>query len=162
MEKPDPEPSTAHTSTGSGSVPECFLAKRESLSWELVKSSTDPADPEAYLKRYPDGAYEVLTRNRVRRLGRSEAPPHPVALEAPPKPPLSVEAGLKLSRSDLPLIQLGPAAEGFDPGPGDGLFGRGTREVIEQWQGSRGEAVTGYLDVQSAQVLLVSVSVAGG
>ena len=43
----------------------------------------------------------------------------------------SVEKGLELSLSDRRLIQMGLAAEGFDPGPADGLFGPRTRKAIE-------------------------------
>ena len=63
---------------------------------------------------------------------------------------------MELSRADRRLIQLGLAAEGFDPGPADGLFGRGTRSAIGQWQASRDEAVTGHLDVETAKLLLAS------
>ena len=43
----------------------------------------------------------------------------------------SVEKGLELSLSERRLIQMGLAAEGFDPGPADGLFGPRTRKAIE-------------------------------
>ena len=68
----------------------------------------------------------------------------------------SVEKGLELSLSDRRLIQMGLATEGFDPGPADGLFGPRTRKAIERWQTSRQEASTGYLDTESAKVLLAS------
>ena len=70
--------------------------------------------------------------------------------------PESVEAGLELSRADRRLVQLGLAAQGFDPGPADGLIGRGTRGAIGRWQTSRGEASTGYLDAEAAKLLLAS------
>ena len=66
----------------------------------------------------------------------------------------SVEASLELKRWERWRIQVGLAAEGFDPGPPDGLFGRGTRAAIRKWQKSRGAEATGYLDVESAEVLL--------
>ena len=136
-----------------------LAAERELLFWESVKDSTDPADVQAYLDRYPNGVYAVLARNRLKRLPNAVAP---AASQAPSEPsptvpdPESVEAGLELSRKDRRVIQLGLAAEGFDPGPADGLFGRGTRGAIRQWQGSRGEEVTGHLDVESAKLLLAS------
>ena len=81
------------------------------------------------------------------------------ALPEPPvfgKGPEMAEASLGLERSERRLIQQGLAALGFDPGPVDGLFGRGTRGVIGQWQVSRGEAKTGYLDAELARVLLAA------
>jgi len=68
----------------------------------------------------------------------------------------SAEASLELSRSERRRIQRGLAAEGFDPGPADGLFGRGTRGAIRKWQESRGEAATGYLDADAARALLAA------
>ena len=67
-----------------------------------------------------------------------------------------MEAGLELSRADRRLIQLGLAAEGFDPGPADGVFDRGTRGAVKQWQASRGKVVTGHLGLQSAKLLLAA------
>ena len=56
-----------------------------------------------------------------------------------------LEAALGLTRADRRLIQSSLAAEGFDPGPVDGVFGRRTRAAIGQWQAARGEEPTGYL-----------------
>ena len=68
--------------------------------------------------------------------------------------PEAVEQGLRLSREDRRLVQRGLAAAGHDPGPADGMIGRGTREAIRRWQGARGQAATGYLDADGAKALL--------
>ena len=68
----------------------------------------------------------------------------------------STEASLELTRSERRRIQMGLAAEGFDPGPTDGLFGLGTRGAIRAWQVSRGKAATGYLDAETARALLTA------
>ena len=65
-----------------------------------------------------------------------------------------LEAVLSLTRADRRLIQSSLAAEGFDPGPVDGVFGRRTRAAIGQWQAARGEEPTGYLDAEAAKSLL--------
>ena len=65
-----------------------------------------------------------------------------------------LEAALGLTRADRRLIQSSLAAEGFDPGPVDGVFGRRTRAAIGQWQAARGEEPTGYLDAEAARLLL--------
>ena len=127
----------------------------ELLFWESVKDSQDAADLQAYLDRYPEGIYAVLARNRLRRLTASGEPNAPQVPPSPPSPEL-VEAGMELSRADRRLIQLGLTAEGFDAGPADGLFGRTTRGAIARWQASRGEEATGYLDVESARLLMAS------
>ena len=68
--------------------------------------------------------------------------------------PEEVEGGLGLSREDRRLVQMGLSSAGYDPGPVDGLIGGRTREAIRRWQGSRGEAETGYLDADGATELL--------
>ena len=68
--------------------------------------------------------------------------------------PEEVEGGLGLSREDRRLVQMGLSSAGYDPGPADGLIGERTREAIRRWQGSRGEAETGYLDADGAKELL--------
>ena len=78
----------------------------------------------------------------------------------PPPPPVagptgaSLESSLGLTRAERRLIQLGLAAEGFDPGPADGWIGEKTRTAIGQWQTARGKASTGYLDPDAAKALL--------
>ncbi len=87
-----------------------------------------------------------------------EPPVSSPAVEAVSADPTAerVEAGLFLARRDRRLIQSGLAAQGFDPGPADGLFGDRTRGAIGRWQASRGESPTGYLDAASAGLLLRS------
>ena len=130
---------------------ERLAAERELLFWESVKDSTNAADIQAYLDRYPSGTYEVLARNRLQALQGAVAPPPPPEVTV-----ASVEAALGLERSERRLIQLGLKEKGFDPGPADGLFGRGTRGAIGRWQASRGEEATGHLEVESAKLLMAS------
>ena len=66
----------------------------------------------------------------------------------------SIETALGLTRADRRLIQSSLAAQGFDPGPADGVFGRRTRAAISQWQAARGEEPTGYLNAEAAKSLL--------
>ena len=162
--EPDPRPSTVLPPSGDRPSSDRLTAEQlaaERLFWESVKDSEDAADIQAYLDKYPGGEYEALARNRLRRLRGSG--PAADSAAVPPQAPLpavpsleSVEAALGLERSERRLIQLGLAAEGFDPGPTDGLFGRGTRGSIGRWQGSRRGESTGYLDAESARLLLAS------
>ena len=66
----------------------------------------------------------------------------------------ALETALGLTRADRRLIQSSLAAQGFDPGPADGVFGRRTRAAISQWQAARGEEPTGYLNAEAAESLL--------
>jgi formylglycine-generating enzyme required for sulfatase activity len=55
--------------------------------WSSVNDSDDRADFEAYLKRYPDGHYSDLARNRIAALTRAEARAAAPPLVPPPPPP---------------------------------------------------------------------------
>ena len=150
--EPDPAPSPPPPTSLSESVSERLTAEQlaaERVFWESVKDSPNAADFEAYLSHYPQGRFALLAHNRLAALQQPFTPP-----ELPEATAESMEGGLELSRADRRLVQLGLAAEGFDPGPVDGLFGRGTRGAIRRWQASKGEAATGYLDAESAKLLL--------
>ena len=88
----------------------------------------------------------------------------PVATAAQSSPSPSVEEGeasVGLDRAQRKRVQLGLRALGFNPGAADGLFGPRTRKAIGQWQSSRGEPSTGYLDANSASTLLEAGGTAG-
>ena len=153
-EGPSPALSSAEEGGKSGRLSDRVTAEQlaaERLFWESVKDGTDPADLQAYLDRYPGGTYEVLARNRLKHAELAREP----SASSPPAPiPESVESSLGLGIRERRLIQLGLLAEGHDPGPADGLFGRGTRGAIARWQASLGEAATGYVGVEAAKVLM--------
>ena len=117
--------------------------------WRSVRDSTHAADYDTYLSACPHGQFAALARNRLLALRSQED-----TLVEPQATAQSEEAALGLGRDDRRLIQLGLAAAGFDPGPVDGFIGRGTRGAIKQWQASRDEAVTGFLDLETFKVLL--------
>jgi uncharacterized caspase-like protein len=48
-------------------------ADLETIYWESVRSSTDSADLQAYLSRYPNGVFAELARNRIARLRLGDA-----------------------------------------------------------------------------------------
>ena len=152
--EPDPTPSPGPPTSMSEPASERLTAEQlaaERVFWESVKASTNPADIQAYLDRYPGGTYEVLGRNRLKALQRPEAPPGVSAATAE-----SVEAALQLERSEVRLIQLGLAAQGFDPGGKDGWIGDRTRTALRQWQARQKKETTGHLDAESAKLLKAS------
>ncbi len=108
----------------------------ERAYWRSIVDSADPVDFEAYLERYPNGAFRALAENQAAVL-RGQA----------------AERALGLDREARRLIQRGLQARGFDPGPADGLFGPRTRTAIERWQAAGGATPTGYLDGPAARVL---------
>ena len=151
--------------------------ERELAFWTSVRDSRDAAELQAYLDRYPDGAYAVLARSRLKRLEEAAKPladsgpgvsenetgPADQSAQAPAKvsPPSAhlqpmsekAEAVLGLTRTDRRAIQAGLASLGFDPGPADGLFGRKTRAALMAWQSAKGEEATGWLTAAEAGAL---------
>ena len=153
---------------------ERMAAERE--FWASVKESEDSGELQAYLDRYPEGAYAVLARSRLKRLqdaaaervepeaaaqavasalnASASSPPVPPA-PAPAVPtPEEVESSLGLGRGARRMVQAGLASLGYEPGPADGLFGARTREAIRRYQGEKRFAETGYLSAQESQALV--------
>jgi TIR domain len=53
---------TGHIQSGSGAASQASI---ELVYWDTVRGSKDPADYQAYVSRYPNGAFVDLARNRV-------------------------------------------------------------------------------------------------
>jgi hypothetical protein len=80
-------------------------AAMERLFWESIKDSTNPADFEAYLERFPNGVFAPIARNRLKSQREAQGRPGPPgqtakdAKDSPDRP--SVAALLK---ARLPLV----------------------------------------------------------
>ena len=162
-----PAAQTAPSGAGSAAADPAVLARlraeEELLFWDSIRDSNDPEDFRAYRGRYPGGRFEVLALNRLRRLeaaGREgvEGATASAPLESPSSGlgPEALELSLGLDRLEWRLVQVGLASLGFDPGPADGLIGRGTRGAIGRLQASRGLEATGYLDAEFTKELLAA------
>ena len=138
---------------------------------------------ELVRKRFPNTFYATLAQEKIRELKESgpqaagvdpSPAPQPedgdahqvVSLTPPdsgpgvsPKPPpgptpLDVEAQLGLGPDQKQHIQQALASRGFDPGQADGVFGKRTRDALEQWYSSQGRPQSRYLDEEAARTLL--------
>ena len=124
--------------------------------WKTINAIEDPAVRIAalldYRSKFPGGVYADLTEIQLEGLRKrtgTGGSGQEMSSEA-------VEAGLGLTREDRRRIQRALAAEGFQPGQPDGLFGRRTRTAIAGWQASRGANPTGFLDADAVKVLLAA------
>jgi hypothetical protein len=70
--------------------------------WDGIKDSTDPADFRAYLRRYPNGQFADLVRNRLQVL----SPPAATA----PKPPVIASAARETPQAAAPPAAAPPTA----------------------------------------------------
>ena len=64
-----------------------------------------------------------------------------------------LSAAVSIDRAARRRIQLALAAQGFDPGPADGIFGSRTEAALRTWQAAKGYAATGTLTSEQARVL---------
>lgn len=132
-----------------GTDPTRLRAEIEIAFWRAAEASGRRADYQAYLRRYPDGFFVELARQRlgVRDDGTvgDGAPEVDPAIEA--------ENALNLSRIRKRRVQQYLQALGFDPLGIDGLFGSGTRRALSGWQKARGFDATGYLTAPQLQQL---------
>lgn len=147
--------------------------EQETVFWESIRESRDPADFRAYKRRFPGGVYEELADNRLAALTVAVDVPRPArpdaggALTAAADVPTSVrpdagerealwraiERALRLDAADRRRAQRALRTLGYDPGSADGVFGAGTRATIRSWQASRGVEATGYLSAADALAL---------
>lgn len=68
-------PTTAQTSTAAQqAVPVYDQTSVEIAFWESIKNSTDPADHQAYLDKYPNGQFVALAERRARNPAVTELP----------------------------------------------------------------------------------------
>jgi hypothetical protein len=74
LNPPDGRPTAfaqvAPTLKPSTSAIESSASGVETMFWESIRTSNDPADFHAYLQQYPQGAFVPLARNRLRALGK--------------------------------------------------------------------------------------------
>ena len=98
----------------SGSSP--VLAQQETVFWESVRESANPAEIEAYLTRWPNGVYAPLARTRVAALRLAAVVDRPAeAVEESPapagvhdRPPVVIDTlpPSALRRSNLPTVSV--------------------------------------------------------
>ena len=116
-------------------------AEVEITFWRTAERSGRREDYEAYLRRFPEGFFVELARQR---LGvRDDGTREPDVPEVDPN--VEAENALNLSRIRKRRVQEFLQALGFDPRGVDGIFGRGTRRALSRWQDDRGFDVTGFL-----------------
>ena len=122
--------------------------------WRSTEASGRRADYEAYLRRYPNGLFAEIARNRLgRTTTTSDANPQPTVIASSATRAAAAEEALRLSRDDRRQIQSDLTELGYDTNGVDGLFGRGTRGAVRAWQISEELPSTGYFDREQLRIL---------
>jgi hypothetical protein len=130
-------PENGAAQPGSSSAPpadsptDAFDERQVELAfWSSIHESSDPADFEAYLNSYPEGAFAGLARNRLAVLAADK----PVET-IPQKPALHPR---ELAR----MLQVELRRVGCSPGTPDGRWGPRSRRALERFNRAAGMSLT--------------------
>lgn len=121
---------------------------RDIVFWESIKASTDPADFEDFLKRYPDSEFASIAQRRIETLKNklaSAAPIAPLATVPPPTSPPVAEPDAKEIAQNL---QSELRRVGCYDGAIDGLWGPAAHAAVERFNQRSGK----HLDPQLASL----------
>ncbi len=103
--------------------------------WAAVQDLGTSEAVESYLRRYPRGAFKAEADALLSDIR-----------ERPQREAEAAEAALRLDRNTRRAIQRALVLLGYDTRGIDGIFGRGTRNGIRNWQGDNNLFASGYLD----------------
>ncbi len=127
---------------GSGRAASAPEGSVEGSYWEVVERFDNRTGYESYLRRYPNGQYARVARDRLAAI-----------TEDPSREAREAEADLNLSREDRRGAQSDLVLLGFDTRGVDGIFGAGSRRAIGAWQARNGYEETGFLTGEQLRVL---------
>ncbi|MEE9380485.1 MAG: TIR domain-containing protein, partial [Hyphomonadaceae bacterium] len=138
----------------------------ETTFWTSIKDGSDPADFEAYLKRYPEGHYSDLARNRLSALATSAVEPEPAPILATPPPEIAAPVSppvptASASKTKPSPVLLGAGAVGLLAlilvGFGlTGGFGGGNSEATEDVESSVTASQSGtFKDCETCPELII-------
>lgn len=117
--------------------------------WRTAERTGKAEDYATYLERYPEGTFAEFARDRLGIDDSAAAVP-----EEPAVPPeIQAERDLNLSRIRKRQIQTWLLALGHDPNGIDGLFGRGSRKAIRNWQQKNGFESNSWLTAEQVERL---------
>jgi peptidoglycan hydrolase-like protein with peptidoglycan-binding domain len=126
-------------SDGSGGDTE---SAREEGFWAATQVLGNTDAVEAYLDRYPNGAFAAEASALLGDIR-----------ERPQREAEAAEAALGLDRNERRAIQRALVLLGYNTRGVDGIFGRGTRAGIREWQGDAGRFKSGYFDAPQLDAL---------
>ena len=145
--------------------------------WQSADKSGSAKDYAEYVKRYPNGQFAGMAKNRLEAL--KNKPNEPRTASADPGPASgpaqgrSVDAAntsknsdeaselaIGLTANDRLGVQRRLLLAGFNPNGVDGAFGPGTRRAISGWQTSRGFNASGYLNRDQYGALIAQTETA--
>ena len=99
----EPIPAAAPTDA-TGSSGAAATLEQETVFWQTVKDSKDPASFEVYLSEYPNGKFAALARLKLKQLGGET---QTAAVVAPPEPAIAPSApAIAIDEMDATFVAL--------------------------------------------------------
>lgn len=105
--------------------------------WRRARDANTQEAYEAYIAAHPNGEFVRMADSRLQAL-----------LDTPEARAERAEQALDLSRDARRDIQRDLTLLGFNTRGIDGIFGRGTRAAIANWQGEQGYEASGYISAE--------------
>ncbi len=78
-------------------------AATELSFWEAIRTSTDPADYEAYLEKWPNGTFATLARRRAKAKAADATPTNPAPVNPNSTP---AKSSVRMSVAGVPLTAM--------------------------------------------------------
>jgi hypothetical protein len=132
------------------SAPSASSSDGEIVFWQSIENSKASADFEEYLRKYPNGQFAGLSRNRLAAL---QVSPSTLAAQSPTVSP-SNKAMAASTDDERRQVQRALKALGHFQGEADGGFGAGTRTAIKEFQLFLNDPETGTLIEAERKTLL--------
>lgn len=123
--------------------PKTGFARVEDIrAWRIANNANTVIAYETYLEDHPDGEFSRMAEARIRSL-----------TDTPEARAERAEQSLDLNRDARRHIQRNLSLLGFNPRGIDGIFGRGTRAAVTEWQKAQGFSATGYVTREQVALL---------
>ncbi|WP_418593378.1 peptidoglycan-binding protein [Ponticoccus sp. (in: a-proteobacteria)] len=131
---PDPEAPEAEAPEPAPEPEAPAVDPEDELAWNLAQGADTAEGYDAYLSRFPEGAFAGAARQRLKAIE-----------DEPFYQQRRAEEQLELDREARRAVQRDLTMLGFDTRGIDGIFGSGTRGAIKAWQKDEGVETSGYL-----------------
>lgn len=119
-----------------------ITALRDDAYFQLARDLGTADALQAYLDRYPSGRHSTEARDLIFEIEDSDR-----------RYAENTERALNLTRAERRAVQENLTLLGFDTRGVDGVFGRGSRAAISDWQRRQGLEPHGYLDASQIAAL---------
>lgn len=149
-------PASAETDFGnivSGMAQSLISQQQDRNTYLEAQNSNSVSAYRNYLMAFPNGAYRVNAEQALAKMGASADPGDSPQYGGGNQSAASVEASIRLSRSQRIQIQKQLSSMGYPTGMADGLWGANTRNAIARWQAANKMTASGYVTARQIRLI---------